>query len=255
MIFAFVFSSCNQVLNKDSSAKKLTWKEENITVNEKGCAAVDCAFADFRFVIFSGTGADSLNRQIAEFMGSSFIGDSLIVATPKAFAENFMAAFESHKQQFPNDSIKWKLDRQMRIDTLFDNVVSLRYDESSVTGGTPVSFTFYSHFQIAPYKTFWLSDFLSNPDDTLLVTAIAEAIFRDKEELAVDEDLTEADYFFPKGIFRLNENFHFTESGLEYHFNITEIQPAVMGEYKLLIPYNKIGRFLKPSVFKKAVKS
>jgi hypothetical protein len=253
VVIALIFNSCNQILNKDSNTNELTWKEENVVVNEKNCEAVDCAFADFRYVIFSGLGADSLNKQVAEIIGSSFIGDSLVVATPKAFAENFIAAFENHKLQFPNDSTKWKLDRQMRTDTLLENTISLRYDESSVTGGAPISFTFYSHFQIAPYKTLWLADFLTNADDTLLLTAIAESVFRAKEDIAVDEDLVEAGYLFPKGIFKLNENFHFAENGLEYHFNINEMLPA--REYKLLIPYPKIARFLKPSVFKTAAKS
>jgi|GEM_PF-5421897 hypothetical protein len=255
LVTTLACNACNQVLNKSTSETKLTWAEKNIVVNEKNCKAVDCAFADFRYVVFSGIGADSLNKQIEEIMGSSFIGDSLVIATPKTSAENFITAFENNKLQFPSDTIKWKLDRQIRTDTLLENIVSLRYDESSVTGGSSISFTFYSHFQIAPYKTFWLADFLSSPDDTLLVAAIAEAIFRDKAELAADEDLVEAGYLFPKGKFKLNENFHFTEDGLEFHYNINEAVPAQMGEYKLEIPYNKIERFLKPSIFKTTTKS
>lgn len=253
---AFIFSSCNQILNKNKGGAALTWKEEQIVVKEAGCAAADCAFADFRYIIFEGIGAPQLNKQVEEIMGSSFLGDSLIVSTPKESAENFIAAFEANRKDFPDDSAKWMLDREIRPDTLFENIITLRYDESSFSGGAHgMYFTNFNHFQLSPFKTLWLADFLNNPEDTVLVTALAEVIFRNKQELGSDESLEEAGYFFAKGVFRLNENFHFTEQGLEFHFNIYEIQPYANGEYKLLIPFDKIERFLKPSIFKIAAKS
>ena len=256
LVVAIAFNSCNQILNKTSAANSLTWKDENIVVKEIGCEELSCALADFRYVIFSGLGADSLNKQVNELMGSSFMDDSLIVSNPKTSAEKFIAAFEANKKDFPEDSARWMLDREIRPDSLFENVITLRYDESSFSGGAHgMYFTIFNHFQLSPFKTLWLADFLNNPEDTILVTALAEAIFRDKQELGSDERLEEAGYFFAKGVFKLNENFHFTEQGLAFHFNIYEIQPYASGEYKLLVPYDKIERFLKPSIFKIAAKS
>ncbi len=235
----------------NANKQALTWRETNVVAKEQNCAAADCAFADFRFVVFTGAGADSLNRHIEEMMGSSYMDDSLIVTTPQLSAEKFITAFEDFKSEYPESAQRWMLDREIRPDTLLGNVITLRYDESSYSGGAHgLYFTIYNHFQLSPFRSMWLADFLSNPADTLAIATIAEEIFRNKQELGKDENLEEAGYFFTRGIFKLNENFHFTKSGLEFHFNIYEIQPYAAGELELLLPYERIAQFLKPEIFK-----
>lgn len=229
----------------NNTANQLKFKEVEVQAKDDTCQTNTCTTASFRYVQFEGLAADSLNKVVEEVIGSSFFNDSFSVASPKETAQKFIAVYKDFKNEFPDNEQTWTLDKALTVDTLFKNIITLRFDESSYTGGAHGSYyTQFNHFQLKPFRIMWLSDFLNNPQDTFQMIKIAESVFREKEELGAYDDLEEAGFFFEKGIFRLNENFHFTKEGMEFQFNIYEIQPYAAGDYRLLIPYNKIAHLL-----------
>jgi hypothetical protein len=245
MKHACIFQLILLVFGCQHPSNRLKFKEVEVKAKDDTCTGSDCTTAHFRYVQFEGTSADSLNKFVLEVIGTSFFDDTISRGTPREMAEMFVAAYKDFKKEYPENGQNWLLDKELKVDTMFKNCISLRYDESSYTGGAHGNyFTQFSHFQLKPFRIMWLADFLKQPQDTTQIIKIAESVFRENEKLGAYDDLEEAGYFFQKGIFRLNENFHFTKEGIEFLFNIYEIQPYSEGAYILLIPYKKIEHLL-----------
>ncbi|MFN8292332.1 MAG: DUF4163 domain-containing protein [Chitinophagales bacterium] len=229
-----------------NNAKQIVkYTQQQVLVKDDTCQTNDCTTVNFKYIRFEGMAADSLNKIVQEMIGSSYFNDSFVVYAPKENAEKFIAVYRESRDEFPDHAAVWTLDKDLRVDTIFKNVITLRYDESSFAGGAHGNYyTQFNHFQLKPFKVLWLADFLNQPQDTFQVIKIAESVFREQQKLGAYDDLEEAGFFFEKGIFRLNENFHFTDKGIEFHFNIYEIQPYANGEYGLLIPYKKVEHLI-----------
>jgi hypothetical protein len=237
--FLLFFTSCK------FSNHRLTYRDVELQLKDDTCQTNNCTNVSFRYVKFEGEAADSLNKIVDETIGAFYFNDSFSVDSPKETAQKFIAVYKAYRNEFPENEQTWILDKVLKVDTLFENVVTLRFDESSYTGGAHGSYyTQFNHFQLKPFRILWLADFLNHPQDTFQLIKIAESVFREKEKLGAYDDLKEAGFFFENGIFRLNENFHFTKDGMEFQFNIYEIQPYSAGDYQLLIPYNKIAHLL-----------
>ncbi|MCS6955883.1 MAG: DUF4163 domain-containing protein [Chitinophagales bacterium] len=241
LICFFSIYSCKQ--------QKLSYVTKHFELKDTQCKSKNCTSVNFQYVYFEGENADTLNKVVDEYIGASFVDDSLVKQTPEQAAQAFIEMYREVQKEFPDADMPWYLKRKLMVDTQFNNIITLEYSESSYTGGAHGSyFTQYNSYQLKPFKILWIGDFLLNPKDTSILIKIAESVFREDQKLGAYDNLEEAGFFFENGIFRLNDNFHFTSTGLEFHFNIYEIQPYAMGEYKLLIPYNKIDNLLNKSM-------
>ena len=74
-----------------------------------------------------------------------------------------------------------------------------------------------------------------------------ESFYRKQHHLSNNTPLKEAGWFDNK--FTLAENFAITPQGLYFLYNSYEIQPYVMGQEVILLPYHKIKEFLSPKYF------
>lgn len=242
-----LFWSCN------NSVSKLTYSNKEVFVKDDTCKTESCTNATIRYLEFKGTAADTLNKITLELVGASYFNDSFVIYTPEKTAKEFISVYHSAQEEFPESGITWMLDKQVSVDTVFKNMVTIRYDEASFTGGAHGNyFTQFNHYCLKPFKLLWLADFLNEPADTFQVIKIAEAVFRESEQLSAYDNLTDEGFFFEDGIFRLNDNFHFTKEGVVFHFNIYEIQPYAKGPYDLLVPYKKLEHLLNMKLLKGA---
>lgn len=247
--FVFLISVLLFACNEPGNSLRFSQKE--LVLKDDTCQTNECTMVSLRYPIFEGTASDTLNQTALNMIGSSYFNDTFVVLSPQKTAETFINTYREFKEETPDyPSITWVLDKDLRVDTILSNVITLRYDESSFSGGAHGNYyTLFNHFQLQPFKILWLADFLNQASDTFQVIKIAESVFREQHKLNAYADLSE-DFFFENGIFKLNDNFHFTQKGIEFHFNIYEIQPYAAGDYDLLIPFDKVAHLLNKELLK-----
>jgi hypothetical protein len=78
------------------------------------------------------------------------------------------------------------------------------------------------------------------------LTKIAENKFRRLFNIPANKDLINAGFFFNKGIFRLNDNYSFSNYGITFKFNPYEVAAYVYGAPEITIPYSEIKNLIKP---------
>jgi len=160
-------------------------------------------------------------------------------------AKNLDTAYNTSFEEMPLYALPWELYRTTKVILNSPSFVSLYFEEFSFFGGAHPNSGVYLHvYDVAQNKSLLLDDILL-PKVKEKFEKVGERYFRITREISAKESLENAGFWFENNLFRLNDNFAFTEEGIRFYFNSYEIGPYVMGPTDFTIPYKDIMHFLK----------
>lgn len=205
--------------------------------------AEDCAYVRFDYPVIidapAGTAIEPVSRTVQDFLLRPLNEDEA-TTTMTALMDRFIFDFTSFRQDVPDSSQVWFLERKVLVQYNSPDVVSLSLTERSYTGGAHANESI--HFANLDPKTgapITLSDWLE-PGSEEELTRIAEERFRSVRGIEEGVSLTDAGFTFEDGKFRLSDNVAIGEDALIFYYNPYEVAPYSMGATELTIPYETI---------------
>jgi hypothetical protein len=160
-------------------------------------------------------------------------------------AEGFFSEYRKIKQDMPDYSTGWSLERNITVVYNAPQILSLEMSEVTFTGGAhPNSTTNYVSLDVSTGMMLALSDIIMD-DHMKALNEIAEGEFRRIKEIPAGQGLDQAGFWFEDGKFDLNDNFAITDEGLVFYFNNYEIASYADGPTRLLIPYEELKPLIR----------
>ena len=163
-----------------------------------------------------------------------------------SFAENFIAGYVKDNPKQYSPDMFYTLMLKAAIVRQDSSLTTLQIDGYIYQGGAHgSSSTTFINWNTKSHSSIKLVDILVTGYNNKL-TAIADTIFRQQEQLSDTSSLAR-DYFFKDNKFALNDNYMFTPIGIRFLYNQYEIKPYAAGKTDLFIPYTKIRSLLRPN--------
>ena len=222
---------------------------------EPGCVpdtsryGYNCTNITVDYPVFTSEGrtvdADSLNAWMQVKLVSTMDPDSSFT-TIEELVDGWMNEYLEAKKAYPDHSMPWYIDRDVDILLNQDGFLAVRIHDNTYTGGAhPNYFSSLYSIRVPELTEVTLDDVLV-PGHLPELTRIAEKYFRTARGLEPDESLERRGFWFEGGIFKLNENYTFTEEGINFFFNNYEITAYAGGPTEFVVPYGAIGDLIPP---------
>lgn len=193
----------------------------------------------------NGVVADSINAKIFQTLsGIVYFGEKPTNA--KNYDEllsSFIASYEKLQRDAPDDVFGWEGDVKGSVLYQSDKVINIELDHYLFTGGAHG----YSGkrsllFDPKTGKSITLAQIVNN---IAAFKSFVEKQFRAKYELPAGTPINSKGLMFEDEKFQLPQNIFFTNDGLLLYYNAYEIASYADGAQELLLPYSKIGEYLK----------
>lgn len=166
--------------------------------------------------------------------------------SPEQIAENLQTEYTRIKEEMPDYKLPWDYQSEFEVYLNRGGLFAVELTNYSFTGGAHgTGFTYFYTFDTDNGNTLLLKDLLL-PKKYDELHALAESQFRLTRDIDSTEGYEEAGFWFEDDLFRLNDNYKYSEDGLEVVFNPYEIAPFSEGEILLQFPYSAIEEFVKP---------
>ncbi len=191
---------------------------------------------------------DSVNKKIIEFTSLLTQFERTKLKGMEPSADFFTAQLDSFVaiylvEDYDENRMRWELEGTIEIDDTREEIVQLQTSGWAYTGGAHGNGATNTYiFDKKNGKEFRLEDFFSNTSE---LTGIAESYFRKLYEIAPEDDLNEAGFWFENGIFYLNNNFSIVGENIVFLYNSYEIAPYAGGQTVLEIPIEEIKHLVK----------
>jgi hypothetical protein len=204
-----------------------------------------CVEVDLTWPVFSGSPAstvDALNRfATGQVTAAVTLGDGDF-RDPETAAEDFVEAYLEFISDVPDSPQSWIARCHGDVRYQSSATVTLRFDADTYTGGAHgLQWATWASFDTATGQRLAFEDLVSDPEAT---TAIAERIFREANDLAPDDDLGEAGFWFDGNTFRLPEDIALTADGLVVYWPPYQIAPYALGPTEIVLPLTDLGELL-----------
>ncbi|MDZ7315871.1 MAG: DUF3298 and DUF4163 domain-containing protein [candidate division KSB1 bacterium] len=202
--------------------------------------------ASFSYPHFYGNAAaDSLNRFVKELIVVHTLNEPADVEIEDA-AQWFVDQFREYiiKSDY---SQNWEL--KISIDVIYQSpkVWTLRLDTYRFTGEAHGnSYVELIVFDPRNGQRLLPEDF-TDRREALLLQQVAESKFREQHQIPADASLEETGFWFEEDQFYLTGNFGVTKEGFLFIYNPYEIAPYALGRTELLITWEELRPFLKPT--------
>jgi len=205
----------------------------------------------FRFDTVTGKAAlpyqDSVNEIIVKFITDITYFDAIEVDLEfsPSFFDDALEEFSGmyHDATDTDGGLMWFFESSTVIkDERKDFCQVFNFNWNYTGGAHGNGFMEYHQVDKKTGKLLSLDDFISDIPE---LTAIADVIFREGNELTFDSDLQKEGYWFDDGLFKLNENFLFEDGKLVFVYNAYEIAPYSAGSITIEVPLKKISHLLK----------
>jgi hypothetical protein len=227
-------------------------KTQQKKANKRGYAEITILYPEM--IRFTN---DSVQKIINKYLTTKLLNNysySKSAAPYKSYVEMMNDFFQRYRGEI-EFSKRLKMERDIyfsnfyEINVLYDsdNILSTRETVSTYEGGAhPLTNFHYKNFNLLSGKEIKLSDVLKDnymPE----LTKIAENKLRGLFNIPEDQNLKKAGFFFKNGIFKLNNNYSFSNYGIIFQFNPYEVVAYVYGAPEIMIPYSEIENLIKPS--------
>ena len=224
----------------------------DITKNEN-CAEIKIEFPKVTFLT-NKIVEEKINNSITELFSQDILG-STESSDFEVLMNGFIQDYELFKEEFPDASQAWTVERTGEAKLNKANIFSIDYTEYAFTGGAhPNTFVSFKNFNLNSGEEITFDELFSLEKQQEL-TKIAEQKFRKLKQMSPDDDLGSAGFWFENNEFSLNDNFLITEKGLVFYYNNYEITAYAFGPTELEIPYTKIKMLIdESSILKYLVK-
>ncbi len=252
LIISVVSFSCSDNSNKNNDEKivdkevagAVAYTAKSIRDEDPACreSPEHCAKIIINFPEITGVPAtlnkERLNKEIKKaILTSSLNPEGKLKSIDKA-CEMFLADFADFKEAMQQQVPAWSIEIDVEVINNDDNYLSLQVNENSYMGGAhPNQFTSFLNFDSRTGEEITLKALVK---DTGKLELLAEEAFRKTKELADDEDLSEAGYFFEEGKFKISDNFGISQGKLLLYYNSYEIAPYSLGPTLLQLPLETV---------------
>ncbi len=187
---------------------------------------------------------DSIEKKVNNFILSATIGETGY----NSLEELRDSLFENYKAiriEIPDMRIGYGLERNVKIETDTLGILAMEFFEYTFYGGAhPNSSTTFSNINLENGKEINIDEILIDGFEDE-INKIGERIFRQAKQLKPDEDLQEAGFWFEGSVFKLNDNFIITKTGLKFFLNPYEIAPYAYGTTEIFINYSDLKNLIK----------
>lgn len=186
--------------------------------------------------------ADTLNSYINRLFQQSF--QTVQTGDINRLVEGLLSEYKSFAADMPDMATTWEYQANCKVVHETPDIISLCCELYSNTGGAHGLYTVvYSSFDKKNARQFHIGDIVSK-NKFVELTAIAETVFRENQNLQPGESLSDAGYWFENDQFFLPNNFALLKQGLIFFYNPYEIAPYAAGSFEILLPYEKINALL-----------
>lgn len=166
--------------------------------------------------------------------------------TPEDIADGLENEYTRISEEMPDYNLPWQYKSDFEVYLNQNGLFATRLINYSFTGGAhPTSFLYYYTFDKDNGKLLTLKD-LFEPKRYNQLLRMAEAELRDSRGIDSTQTLEDAGFWFEEGRFALNDNYKYTDKGLEIVFNPYEVAPFSEGEIVLMFPYSSIEPMIRP---------
>ncbi len=192
-----------------------------------------------------------------EYPDISSINDKEIISLVKADIEMMSQSFQKeqlhaqlNEEEMEDRSVELYEHDTYSIFSFTPKTLTIEKTNSTYSGGAHGSYsTTFSNIDKSTKKELTLKDILK-PNQEKAFTLFAEKFYRELRQLSATDSMKEAGWFNDE--FTLAESFAITPEGLYFLYNSYEIQPYALGQEVILLPYDKIKKFLSTSYFDEA---
>jgi hypothetical protein len=160
--------------------------------------------------------------------------------TLEELAKDFIDDFEEFQKESPALDLGWYFDGNVSVLISTDTLISLQVDNEMFTGGAHGSFTTrFVNVDPATGTAYLL--------DALLVPGYEDELNRLAQEDFMHQKMPEADSASIEASppFKLNDNYGFRKEGIVFYFNDYELGSYAEGPTEILIPYERLGNWIK----------
>lgn len=223
------------------------------SIKNKNCAEIKIKFPKVTFTV-NKIVEEKINNSITEFFSQDIFG-STETSNFEVLMNGFIQDYESFKEEFPDVSQSWIVERSGEVKLNKANIFSIDYTEYAFTGGAhPNTFVSFKNYNLNNGEEITLDELFTLEKQQQL-TKGAEQEFRKLKQIGPDDDLGSAGFWFENNEFSLNDNFLITENSLIFYYNNYEITAYAFGPTELVIPYTKLKRLIdEKSILKDLLK-
>lgn len=176
-------------------------------------------------------------------------------APPYRNYDTMLMDFFNRYNREGKESERLKMERDIYFNNIYeinmlynsDGLLSTRETVSTFEGGAHPNTNFsFKNFDLKTGKEIILKD-LFKGNYLQRLNNIAEMKFRKFFKVPAGENLKKAGFFFPGGVFNLNNNFAINGFGITFQFNPYEVAAYAFGAPEISIPYSEIKDIIKPN--------
>jgi hypothetical protein len=228
----------------------LSFSNDGLEMSDGDCDSETgpCASVDLTWVVAAGgPAASAINQWVDARVRALLTGGLPGSIDPTAelddLGQAFLDAYRGFLAASPTSVQRWSLQGQVGLAYHGGDLISLRSDTLSATGGAhPNEAVFWVSFDAGSGRRLALSDLVS---DVEAVERLAELDFRRARRLDARVDLKAAGFTFPGGHFQLPDNFARVEDGLAVRWNAYDIASHAAGATDILLTTEQLGGLLR----------
>jgi hypothetical protein len=239
VLMAVVVTACGSFSEQpDMSFEMKTLLRES----RQGCDADTAACARFEvsypaFIEMDSNVQRAIDERVVAMLAGGPPEEPQSIQT---LADDFVADFEAFERENPEFGLGWYFDGNVSVLVASDTLISLQVDSETFTGGAHGSFT-TRFVNVDPMTgTSYLLDALLVPGYEDELAKLAEEDFL--RQRMPESDSTGSEMAIP---FKLNDNYGFRKEGIVFFFNDYELGSYAEGSTEILIPYERLGAWMK----------
>jgi hypothetical protein len=242
----FLLFSCGKEKKEDSTAK-LTFTTESYKKKTSLPCTEPCANVSITVPVVQNVSiaADSINQKTFDTVRQIiFFGEKPYTAKNyEELMDSFIKSYEDLKKDFPEDVIGWEGKIKGSVDYSTDNVLNLKINHYTYTGGAH-GYEGNRSLLFDP-KTGKALTYKDIFKDENAFKQFAETKFREKFKIPASKNINSTGLMFEKEKFTLPQNIFFKENGLLLFYNSYEIAAYAEGQKELLLPYSEVDQYIK----------
>lgn len=246
IFFLYVFTACSNSEKEEVEIVNNNFSKSYCSNDSTLCAKLTINLQTIR---------NLKNKVIQEFINDrikdgvfsqlkDYNPNTVQINTQDSIAVSFFNEYKSFLKDFPDYQIPWEISVYDSVIFLNNNFVSVKTSGLFFTGGAhPNSFSNFQTYNLTGVTQPTLQNILK-PNFKNKLLKIAEKEFRKQKGLSSTADLNKAGYWFKNNKFALSKNWGIVKTGILFFYNDYEIAPHSMGTTTLIIPFNKIKKFI-----------
>jgi len=248
MIFVLLVPACGPAKKYGGTAlqferRTIESKYGNCDSASAGCVSI---LVEYPEIARAGSIAarDSISAFVRGFVFATIERSNSVVSVDQ-LKEGLIAGYKKLQREFKDFSQQWVLERRARVALDSAGIVTVWCKEYSYLGGAhPNQVVQLGSFDASSGRKLEPGELFTAGYEAKL-TSLAEREFRKVRQLATDQNLTEAGFWFENGEFALPKNVAVTAAGMTFYYNDYEVGPHVIGATEITLPFADLKEIIR----------